>query len=98
MTYPVLVEFSNITIRYEVVEDDLLFLHLEYDGEVDDQGYLELYDVFSEILVESNKFKIPCVFCLIREDKDRRIALVESLGFIEEEKVDGMILFKAETF
>ena len=98
MSHPVLVQFDNITIRYEVVEESLVFLHLEYDSEVDEKGFGDLYDAFGEILEHFDKLDVPCVFCLIREDKERRIRLVKSLGFIEEEQIDDMILFKAETF
>ena len=102
-THPILVKFDNITIKYEIVtspteESELVFLHLEYDGEVDEKGFGDLYDTFGEILEHFDKLDVPCVFCLIKADRDRRIRLVKSLGFVEEEKIDDMILFKAETF
>jgi len=95
MTLPVLVEFDNITIRYELVDGDDIYLHLEYDGKVTEQGFERLQHVFDMVLEEAKAVNLPFVSCILREDKQKRIDLVESLGFIEESQSKEFILYRA---
>lgn len=98
MTYPVVRTHKNATLRAEITDENLVFLHLEYNGDVSPEVFKELQEVFSEVLDNYGNQDVPCVFCCIPEDKERRKKLVESFGFIEEGRAEGLILYKAETF